>query len=545
MTHFLALILWAASVTPATVLAPGMSLERILGPADEHIYTVELQSGMAVIGEADQEGVDLVVDVFGPDGKLLRQIDSPTGTSGPESIDFTALHDGTYRFVIHQLSDAPAGKYVMKVARVIPAAENAERLAAEHYPPAIFSLWKTLRSDPRAVEKFVAERKGKGPIVENISGDNQNLRVTYLYLGDESTEAVRVSGGPHGAVGGMPMLRFMKTPLFYASEIVPKDARYRYGFNEIKRHTAGPNDIVDLSEEIQTIDQLNPEASYGLSVMTMPDAPPQPYIVKTPSVPAGTLTMKSIRSAKLNEERPFGVYTPPGYDDPRSGSCDLLILFDGTLYGTGRTTLTPTPTIIDNLIAAKKVGPTVVLLINNLPGNRRSQDLRFSDPFGDFVATELVPWARSNYRIKEGPAHVVIGGSSYGGLAASYIAFRHPSIIGNVLSLSGSYWATAGPDLNPQLPYSAENGHMMDLVRSSERLPIRFYLTIGRFDGAAGMLATNRELRDLLLTKGYTVIYSEFDGGHDAISWRGLLGDGLIALIGATVNEPVPDEGAS
>src|ERR1051326_973289 len=533
MKQFLAWILYAASVTPTTVLTPGMSLERALGPADEHVYTVEMQSGMAITGEADQDGVDLVVDIYGPDGNRLKQIDSPNGTSGPESIDYTALHDGVYKLVVHPLrNDVPAGKYVMKIDRLFPAAENAERLAAERYPPPIFSLWKAQRTDPRAVEAFIAERKGKGPIVANISGDDANVRVTYVYRGDESTEAVRVTGGPHAAAGGMLMSRFMKTPLFYASAIVPKDARYRYGFTEIKRTAVGPNDIVDVSEEIQAIDTLNPETFGGLSVIVMPNAPPQPYIVKNAALPAGTLTMKSIHSATLNEERPVGIYTPPGYDDPRSGACDLLILFDGTLYGTASGTSaanTPAPTILDNLIASKKIGPTIALLIDNLPG-RRTQDLRFSDAFGDFVATELVPWARSNYRIKEGPAHVVVGGSSYGGLAASYIAFRHSAIIGNVLSLSGSYWANRGTDVPPQLPYSAEHGLTNELFRGSERLPIRYYLAIGRFDSG---VFTNRELRDVLLTKGYTVTYDEFDGGHDHISWRGSLADGLIALIGA------------
>jgi len=39
-------------------------------------------------------------------------------------------------------------------------------------------------------------------------------------------------------------------------------------------------------------------------------------------------------------------------------------------------------------------------------------------------------------------------------------------------------------------------------------------------------------LRDVLLAKGYEVHYDEFYGGHDFLSWRGSLADGLIALMG-------------
>ena len=75
---------------------------------------------------------------------------------------------------------------------------------------------------------------------------------------------------------------------------------------------------------------------------------------------------------------------------------------------------------------------------------------------------------------------------------------------------------------------------------SRNRLPLRFYLTAGSFEaqfwggpgGVNGTLESNRHMRDVLLAKGYEVQYQEFIGGHDYLSWRGLLADGLIALLG-------------
>ena len=73
-----------------------------------------------------------------------------------------------------------------------------------------------------------------------------------------------------------------------------------------------------------------------------------------------------------------------------------------------------------------------------------------------------------------------------------------------------------------------------------DRLPLRFYMNAGSFEaqvfggpgGVAGILESSRHMRDVLLGEGYEVHYQEFVGGHDYLSWRGLLADGLIALIG-------------
>ena len=45
-------------------------------------------------------------------------------------------------------------------------------------------------------------------------------------------------------------------------------------------------------------------------------------------------------------------------------------------------------------------------------------------------------------------------------------------------------------------------------------------------------LATNRNLRDTLQSKGYSVHYTEFNGNHGLFNWRGTLASHLIALVG-------------
>ena len=100
---------------------------------------------------------------------------------------------------------------------------------------------------------------------------------------------------------------------------------------------------------------------------------------------------------------------------------------------------------------------------------------------------------------------------------------RHPEIFGNVLSQSGSF------QIVPE--------GKMELIRQfveKPKLPVRFYLEAGLLEtgDSPSLLHANRHLRDVLEAKGYFVNYSDFNGRHDDICWRGSLSTGLISLLG-------------
>lgn len=530
-----AVAFWTSSAVSAQepeALARGLKEERTLGPGENHAYAITLQEGAAVIGEVDQHGVDLVIDVYGPGRKLIRTVDTPNGTEGPEPIEVTAFQAGPYRLVVHTLdATAKPGKYVMKIDRVLTAEENGRRLAEKDYPPALLGLWRAYPTDPKAVDDFIASRRGKGPIVEDVDAASKNVRVTYLYYGDENTEQVTTFGGPHGSTGGLRMKRFLRTPLFFATELVPRDARYTYDFVAIETRFVGPDDIIRVSGELPVrIDPLNPEVFDGRSALAMPSAPPEPRLVRSDSTPHGTVTAASLGSLTLKEDRPLTVYTPSGYEATQAS--DLMIVLDGEEYDGGSSSSVPTPTILDSLIATREIRPTVAVFVKNVA--HRAQDLADSPPFADFIGKELIPWVRKNYRIHPGASHVVAAGASLGGLAASYCAVRHSEVIGNALSLSGSYWITKGWQDRPPFPLTlaGDTGDLIGDLKKSKRLPLAFYVAVGRFEVGAAMLGTNRELRDVLELKGYPVTYREVDGEHDSIWWGGSLADGLISLLG-------------
>ena len=126
-------------------------------------------------------------------------------------------------------------------------------------------------------------------------------------------------------------------------------------------------------------------------MLELPNAPQQPWVERVAGVPEGTVATHKIQSKFLNEQRDVGVYTPPNYD-PKGKPCDILVIFDGPAY----LKLIPVPVILDNLIAKRQIPPTIGIGISNPSMESRWRDLHCYEPFGDFVAKELIPWVRKN-----------------------------------------------------------------------------------------------------------------------------------------------------
>ena len=114
---------------------------------------------------------------------------------------------------------------------------------------------------------------------------------------------------------------------------------------------------------------------------------------------------------------------------------------------------------------------------------------------------------------------------------AAYCAHRHPEVFGNVLSISGSYWWHPSAD-DPSLSPDEEPGWLIREYVKSDRMPIRFFMSAGRFENnfPMSLLEENRRFRDVLLSKGFTVDYREYSSGHNPYCWHNPFVDGLTAL---------------
>ena len=354
--------------------------------------------------------------------------------------------------------------------------------------------------------------------------------MTFVWRGNERTKRVFLIGGIPG--GDETLDHLEGTDVWYLTERIPIRARFGYMFLvDYPKMVSGDSSRNPFPRS----DPLNPSRLGLQSIVELAYAPPQPWIAPRPDGPRGKLDAITVECANLGKAPQVWVYTPAGYD-PEGEPCVLLLMLDGEVTGAKpEEALIPTPVILENLIAARKIPRTVVALVGSGDHESRTRDLRGSEPFADFLAKDLVPAIRARYLSGADPSRTVIAGQSNGGLAAAQAALRHPETFGGVLSQSGSFWYAPSVGADHAAKYDTETGWLTRQFAAVPRRDVRFYVEVGLFEQGAinNMVLENRRFRDVLEAKGYPVTYSEFLGGHDYCCWRGSIADGLVALLGA------------
>ncbi|HZM99142.1 MAG TPA: alpha/beta hydrolase-fold protein [Pyrinomonadaceae bacterium] len=436
------------------------------------------------------------------------------------------------------------------------AQERTGTLNDQPSSPRLLALRDRLTSgDPTALDKFWKEIKEQGtPIIEPAADSDHDVLVTMLWRASEATKNVFVF-----RLGDVskPMTRLLDTDLWYKTFRLQKGARFIYQFaanlpdpkewRGITRFEGAlRNDPLNPFEFTEHYNEFNPYEGNSFSAVELPFAEPQSWSIVRPNVPTGRVQRDKFQSKLLGNERPIWIYTPHGYavDKKRYG---LLILTDGGQFvNTARVATT-----LDNLIAAGLIPPLVAVMVEN---PNRWRELSCNSTYADFLAQEIVPWARANYHATDRPEQTIIGGVSLGGLQAAFIGLKYSEVFGNVLSQSGAFWWKPDGEKEPEW--------LNRQFAASPRLPLRFSLEAGKLEGTwwwrdlmaklpnpppvnlidPTLLAANRNLRDTLQSKGYAVHYTEYNGNHGMLNWRGTLASHLIALVGI---KPAPKISAS
>ena len=549
-----------------TELAVAKTREGVVGAGKPQSYALVLNAGDYAELRLDPRGKELTLTICDPSGSKFRG--ARFGQDG-DKFDFVADRAGNYRLEVAATDNGTAGSYAIKLERIVSLRARLAPLKPAYESPRINALRAAVATGNLAnVGAFWEKVEKEGaPIVEPLPGDDKNMLVTFLWRGTPDTRNVFVARLPYA--GGTPDDYFMErigdTDVWYKTVATDRKTRFEYSLApnvpRIRPVSQGiDNDAIAMIAAAARTDPLNPRRWRAdaqsvdspiyveRSIVEMPDAPAQPWLAVKPGVPAGQVEKRRFKSALLKNEREIAVYLPPGYSR-EAKPYPLLLLFDEIAYlgDPKQIVLVPTPTILNNLIAEQRIPPMVALLVGNVPG-QRDRELPCNPAFFDSLSSELLPWAHGLYNFTVDPRQTVAGGSSFGGLAAACAGLQHSETFGNVLSQSGSFhWVPSKGDQASDSD-SGPNWVARQFI-ASPKLPLRFYLDAGseEYDVSGdgrSILVTSRTLRDVLLAKGYEVHFQEFAGGHDYLSWRGTLADGLIALMGGPLSKPDPGAAA-
>ncbi len=262
----------------------------------------------------------------------------------------------------------------------------------------------------------------------------------------------------------------------------------------------------------------NPDGAYSLG----PDSLARDEVAK--GTVRGPSTLPS--EAYPGTQHTYWVYVPAQYDPSTAAS--LMIFNDGQAYMNMEGDLR-TPNVLDNLIHRREIPVMLAVFIN--PGrrpdqpeptpkewgdrttNRPTEYNALDDKYARVIVDELMPALYKEYTISKDPERHGIGGASSGAIAAFTVAWQRPDHFRKVLSMIGSFVNLRG-------------GHAYaDIVRTSDKKPIRIYLQDGRNDnrgvGREGKYNQERDwffqnvrLMQALTDKGYDVNYQWGIGRH-------------------------------
>jgi len=424
--------------------------------------------------------------------------------------------------------------------------------------PTILQLKRELRNGNRAAlnEFWDNIEKNGTPLIEHIREDGNNKLVTFIVRAKKETKnAVVVCSlaDQDDVVSNNICEQLENTNVLYKSFVVLNGTRtvYTISENNSLRYRRFYDNLMQNLDTL-TPDPYNPKRFIQryrregklfvveYSVLELTDAKPEKWIKPNKNAVPGTLKSMDFYSRILKTNRKIWVYTPHDFKI-NAEPYYFLIIFDGKAF----IDFTQAPTIFDNLQSENNIPPVVAVFIHNYSGFKRSKDLSCYPPFADFIAKELVPWARENYNISSNPAHSVLIGSSSGGLSASFIGFKYPEIFRNILSQSGYYaWYPGYSWFQYNLRFygddyvrwwnkeeEKEEEWLIKQYLRSKKLRLKFYVNVGNLETRA--IQPIRNFQKMLQDKEYDHFYEEYPGGHEYIAWRAHLPDGLIYLIGS------------
>jgi enterochelin esterase family protein len=337
------------------------------------------------------------------------------------------------------------------------------------------------------------------PVVSPEIAANRN--VTLRLRAPHAEKVALVSGGDIPAIpfGGTLALTKGADGVWQVTIPNSDSGAYRYRFDVDGVATGDPNN--------PSTSQSNGNA---WSLFYVPGA----AFMDTQRVAHGAVATVTYYSTALGRDRRMHVYTPPGYERNRD-SYPVFYLLHGAFDGDDSwSTVGRAGFILDNLIAAGKAVPMIVVMPDGHQTRFDAGGPRDFDAFVPEFANDIKPYIAQSYRVRAGRAATAIAGLSMGGAQTLDIAASNLAGYGYVGVFSSGVFGIAD-----NTAWEDKYRANLDNAALKRGLGLVWFST-GKDDF---LLNTTKGTVAMLERHGFDVTYEESSGGHTWINWRDYL----------------------
>ncbi len=227
------------------------------------------------------------------------------------------------------------------------------------------------------------------------------------------------------------------------------------------------------------------------------------------------------------------VYTPPGYEADNSKYPVFYLLHGAGDSDDSWTSVGRANFILDNLIAAKKAVPMIVVM----PAGHTTREMprpaspgaTMRDEFAEDFVHDIMPYVEKNYRVLTDRAHTAIAGLSMGGGQTLNISMSHLDQFAYIGVFSAGVFSrgprrpTTAGDTGPKPTVPAEwiEQHATDLDNAGLKPGLKLlWFSTG---GEDRLLPVSEATVAMLKEHGFTPVFRESGGGHTWLNWRDYL----------------------
>lgn len=279
-----------------------------------------------------------------------------------------------------------------------------------------------------------------------------------------------------------------------------------------------------MVDGVRTMDPKNPVIKQGISslenMMVVPG--PETAFEDNRAVPHGEVREVWYQSSTLGMMRRMHVYTPPGYEKGTTKYPVFYLLHGGGDDDSGWNTIGRSGFILDNLIAAGKAKPMMVVMPNGsmpLPAQTGTPDAQAMNRMRNLFAGELLkdvmPYVEKNYRTLTNPENRAIAGLSMGGFQTLDLTLTRPELFDYVGVFSSGFFGATADEADTKYAKVLND----PTFNRGKKL---FWVAIGKDDF---LMEANKKTLALLDKHQIKYQYKESSGGHTWINWRQYLNE--------------------